>query len=306
MLSSMRPIVQNVDRLQRLAVFESAARLGSFTAAAAELRMSQPAVTRQVRELEHTLGIELFHRTANRSTLSEPGRRLADALDAGFAGIERTLSELNDPDPVFVLASPPGFAQQLLVPVLDELQDALPDHDIRLWLYDRDSDLDAGAYDAAIRLGANGWDHFDSAVLFTERVVPIATPAFATEHDLDNTSSATDVLSVPLLHMEADGRPWMSWAEWLKPFDLALTPGRRRILHNNYSTVLQQAVAGRGVALGWLGIVDQLLDDDVLTIVGPETGTDRTYRVAWPSQHHNEAVGAAIEWLMSRVGNTPN
>jgi LysR family glycine cleavage system transcriptional activator len=271
-----------------------------------ELRMSQPAVTRQVRELERTLDLELFHRTANRSALSEAGRRLADALDAGFAGIERTLSELYDPDPVFVLASPPGFAQQLLVPVLDELQDALPDHDIRLWLYDRDSDLDAGAYDAAIRLSPDDRDHFNSAVLFTERAVPIATPAFATEYSLDRSSSAIDVLSVPLLHMEAEGRPWMSWAEWLRPFDLALTPGRRRILHNNYSTVLQQAVAGRGVALGWLGIVDQLLDDNVLAIVGPETRTDRTYRVVWPSNYQTEAVGAAIEWLMSRVGSQPN
>jgi LysR family glycine cleavage system transcriptional activator len=302
----MRPIVQNVDRLQRLAVFESAARLGSFTAAATELRMSQPAVTRQVRELEHTLGIELFHRTANRSTLSEPGRRLADALDAGFSGIERTLSELNDPNPMFVLASPPGFAQQLLVPVLDELQDALPDHDIRLWLYDRDTDLDAGAYDAAIRLGTDYGDHFDAQVLFTERAVPIATPAFATEHRLNRSSSAAEVLLLPLLHMEADGRPWMSWAEWLKPFGLALTPGRRRILHNNYSTVLQQAVAGRGVALGWLGIVDQLLDDNVLTVVGPETCTARTYQVVWPARHRTPAVGAVIEWLLSRVGNTQN
>jgi LysR family glycine cleavage system transcriptional activator len=55
----MRPLVGQIDRLQRLAVFEAAGRRGSFTAAADELGMTQPAVTRQIRALERGLGAEL-------------------------------------------------------------------------------------------------------------------------------------------------------------------------------------------------------------------------------------------------------
>ena len=185
----MRAIVARVDKLQRLAAFDEAARAGSFTAAAAALSISQPAVTRQIRELEPALGLVLFDRTANRSSLTAAGRSLADAVDAGFAAIERRLDDLTDPDPTFVLAAPPGFAQELLVPVLDGLHDVLPDVDLRLWLYDRDDELDTGRYDAAIRVGTGGWAQVDDVALFPERVFPVASRSFAQEWGLDERSS---------------------------------------------------------------------------------------------------------------------
>lgn len=301
----MRPIVTRVDKLQRLAVFDAAARTGSFTAAAAELSTSQPAVTRQIRELERALDMTLFHRSANRSTLTEAGRALAEAVDGGFAGIERRLAELQNPDPTFVLASPPGFAQQLIVPVLDGLHDALPDVDIRLWLYDRDAELDTGSYDVAIRVGHVGWTGFDDVELFGERVIPVATKALAAELGLDAASTPEAVLAAPLLHMEADGRPWMSWAMWLDAFGLALAPGRRRLIHNSYPMVIQRALAGGGVALGWRNVIDQLLDDGLLVAVGPEVASDRSYRLTWPTSHGSDLrLKLATDWIVSTIGAT--
>jgi LysR family glycine cleavage system transcriptional activator len=299
----MRPIVSQVDRLQRLAVFDAAARAGSFTAAAADLSTSQPAVTRQIRELERALGITLFHRTANRSTLTAAGQALADSIDTGFSGIERRLAELHDPDPMFVLAAPPGFAQQLIVPVLDGLHDALPDVDIRLWLYDRDDELDTGTYDAAIRVGTGSWPGVDDVELFPERVIPVATQALADELGLHATSAPNDVLAAPLLHMEADGRPWMSWALWLETFGLTLTPGRRRAIHNSYPIVIQRALAGRGIALGWRYVVTQLLDDGLLVPVGPEVASDRSYHLTWPlSRQGDERLRLATDWILETTG----
>lgn len=299
----MRPIVAHVDRLQRLAVFDAAARAGSFTAAAAELATSQPAVTRQIRELERALGITLFHRTANRSTLTDAGRAFAESIDTGFSVIERSLAELQDPDPMFVLAVPPGIAQQLIVPVLDGLHDALPDVDIRLWLYDRDDELDAGTYDVAIRVGTGSWPNVDDIELFPERVIPVAAPALADELGLHAKSTPEDVLAAPLLHMEADGRPWMSWAVWLEAFGLTLTPGRRRVIHNSYPIVLQRALAGGGIALGWRNLVDQLLEDGLLVPVGPEVVSDQSYRLTWPtSRSGDERLGLATAWLVEITG----
>lgn len=301
---SMRPIVVDVDRLQRLAVFDAAARTGSFTAAAAELSTSQPAVTRQIRELEHALGLSLFHRTANRSTLTDVGRQLADAIDIGFSGIEHRLAELRETDPMFVLAAPPGLAQQLIVPVLDELHEAMPDVDIRLWLYDRDDELDAGSYDAAIRVGADAWDGIDDIVLFPEQVTPVAAPKLADELGLHPGSSPSEVLAAPLLHMDAEGRPWMSWASWLATFDLALTPGRRRVVHNSYPMVVQRALAGGGVALGWRHVIDQLLDDGLLVIVGPQVDSDRSYRLSWPrARGSEERLRSAIDWIVETLAH---
>lgn len=305
----MRPLVRRVERLQRLVVFEAAARLGSFTAAARELGLSQPSITRQVRSLERAIGIELFHRSSNRSRLTEAGHHLLVAVDAGFATIEASLAQNTSPGDVLVLAAPPGFTQQVIVPTLDTFHDVLPDRDLRLWIYDRDDELVGGDYDLAVRVGSGDWPDHSAVALFEESAFPVASPALAASLGLDAHSGPEHLLDAPLLHMEAEGRPWLSWAHWMQAFGCELAPARRRVVLNNYPTVLQQAVAGRGVALGWRGIVDSLLDDGLLVEVGSDVVTDRRYWVTWPHRRFGgpvhprdaEARSAASEWLVGLV-----
>ena len=292
-----RPLVSSIDRLQRLAVFDAAARNGSFSAAGRELGLAQPAVTRQIQGLEQSLGIELFVRHTNRSTLSGPGRALAAAVDNAFTLLEHAVADITDVDDIFVLAMPPGFAQQLVVPRLDSLQRALENRDLRLWLYDRESELSDSHFDAAVRVSNASWSSYDATPLFAEQVMPVATPALAAQLNLDQDSSANDVLAAPLLHMDATDRPWMSWTDWLQSFDLSLTPGRRRVEFNNYPTVLQQALAGRGVALGWSKLVEDLVADNLLCIVGPVATSDRDYQLTWPTRRAGAALSALRDWL---------
>ncbi len=292
-----RPLVSSIDRLQRLAVFDAAARNGSFSAAGRELGLAQPAVTRQIQGLEQSLGIELFVRHTNRSTLSGPGHALAAAVDNAFTLLEHAVADITDVDDIFVLAMPPGFAQQLVVPRLDSLQRALENRDLRLWLYDRESELSDSHFDAAVRVSNASWSSYDATPLFAEQVMPVATPALAAQLNLDQDSSANDVLAAPLLHMDATDRPWMSWTDWLQSFDLSLTPGRRRVEFNNYPTVLQQALAGRGVALGWSKLVEDLVADNLLCIVGPVATSDRDYQLTWPTRRAGAALSALRDWL---------
>ena len=307
----MRPLVRHIERLQRLAVFEAAARLGSFTAAAHESGLSQPSVTRQVRALEQSIGVELFQRSSNRSRLTEAGQHLLLAVDAGFSMIEASVNHITLPSDALVLAAPPGFAQQIIVPMLDTFHDALPSFDLRLWIYDRDDELVAGNFDLAVRVGSGDWPGSSALELFAECAVPVAAPTLARSLALDHNSSADDVAAAPLLHMEADGRPWLSWAEWMGAFGRRLDPTPRRVVLNNYPTVLQQAIAGRGVALGWRGIVDTLLDDGVLVEVGAEVRTARVYCVTWPitgtdgplGQRSSDARDIATSWLLGLVDN---
>lgn len=293
----MRALVRQVDRMQRLATFEAAARLGSFSAAGRELGLAQPAVTRQVQALERQLGVDLFVRQANRITLTETGQGLAASVDTGFRTIERSLGEITRSTDSFVLAMPPGFAQQLVVPHLDGLQHALGDRDLRLWLYDRETDLDSSWFDAAIRVGVDAWPDLETRPLFPEEVTPVAAPAVADEWGLDRDSSPEAVLAAPLLHMDAAGRSWMSWSEWLADFDLTLTPGRRRLEFNNYPSVLQHAVAGKGVALAWARLTDDLVNSGVLLAVGPTVASSRSYQLTWPTGRRSTTVDALSAWL---------
>lgn len=296
----MREVVERVDRLQRLAVFEAAGRLGSFSAAATELGMTQPAVTRQIRALEHRLGTDLFVRTANRSTLNDAGVRLHGHIAAGLDIIEAGLAELAEHAGTFVLAAHPGIAQQWLVPRLDGLTAALGGLDLRLWLFDREEEVAHGGFDAAIRVGNGEFPRQSSHLLFHEAVVPVASPSFADEWGLHPESSAADVYAAPFIHMDDGHHPWMTWADWLSHFGITLRRQPGRVLFHNYPMVLQQALAGRGIALGWRHLIDELVDGDALTIVGPEVVSRRGYFVTWPEGPPSEAVQALVDWLDSQ------
>lgn len=297
----MRRLIEGVDRLQRLAVFEAAGRLGGFSAAARELGMTQPAVTRQIRSLERRLGAELFTRTANRSDLTDLGRRFHAHVSAGFDVIETGIDELSEHEGTFVLAAHPGIAQQWLVPRLDGLHEALGDLDVRLWLFDRDAEIAEGGFDAAIRVGTGHFPGQSSHLLFGETVVPVASPTFAAEHGLDATSSAHDVYRAPFVHMDDGDRPWMTWADWLAHFDITLRRQPGRVLFHNYPMVLQQALAGRGIALGWRHLIDELIDGDALAVVGPEVTSERGYYLTWPSGQPSAAVRSLTDWLDAQV-----
>ena len=283
----MRELIRRVGRLQRLAVFESAARLGSFTAAAHELGMTQPAVTRQIRSLETSVHSELFRRTSNRSELTSDGRTLLLHVSRGFSGIEGALAGLGHRTEAFVLACHPGFAQQWLVPRLDQVHAALGGKELRLWLFDREADLAGGSFDAAIHVGNGSFVGVESELLFPESVFPVAAPSLARAFGLAATSPPEQLLDVPLLHMDDGDRPWMSWGEWFGGFGLDVARQSGRILFNNYPVVLQQAVAGRGVALGWRHLVDDLLSDGVLVQVGAEVRSAKGYFFTWPAGSHS-------------------
>lgn len=303
----VRALIRRVERLQALAVFEAAARLGSFTAAGNELGMSQPAVTRQIRALERRLGTTLFVRTPNRSQLSDAGRRLRDHVATGFDVIEAGLDELADLTGVteraetFVLAAHPGIAQAWLVPRLDQINSVLGDLDLRLWLFDRDSELADGTFDAAIRVGDGTFPDQDARLLFPEVVVPVASPAVAHQHGLTAASTATDVLRAPLIHMDDGDRPWMTWDDWLAAFELRMTRAPGRVLFHNYPMVLQRALLGHGIALGWRPLIDAYVDGGALDVVGPEVRSPRGYYVTWSVGRATDAVAALTEWLVAAV-----
>jgi DNA-binding transcriptional LysR family regulator len=297
-----RQLVRRIDRLQRLAAFDAAARSGSFTAAAEELGVSQPAITRQIRSLEDALGVALFARTSNRSELTDAGRRLWAHVAAGFDTIEGGLAELAAMADTFVLAAHPGIAQQWLVPRLDGLRAALGDRELRLRLFDRDAELAHGEYDACIRVGDGAFAGQSARLLFPEVVVPVAAPSVTTEHGLHAASAPAELQHVPLVHMDDGDRPWMTWHDWLGSFGLAFPPQPGRVLFQNYPMVLQQALAGRGVALGWRPLIDDLVDGGALVVVGPEVRSHRGYWVTWRQGPPTAPVAALVDWLDAQAG----
>jgi len=144
------------DRLHEIAIFVRTAERGSFSAAARELRMSQPSVSRTVAALEERLGVTLLFRNTRRITLTDAGRvllergrqLLADANDAEEA--TRGASELRG---YLRVAATQGLGVRELVPLLPEFLAAHPRVKVELLLSDRFEDLIADQIDLAFRLG---------------------------------------------------------------------------------------------------------------------------------------------------------
>lgn len=264
----MRQLLRRVPQLHRLAVFDAVASAGDFTSAARELQISQPAVSRHMAALAKELGIDLFERSGRSMTLTGKGRSLAHAVERAFSNLERALGELDDNPDSFVLAVQPAMATTWVVPLLDQLE-AVAETEIRLRIFERVAELDSGEWHMAIIPGTGNWAGLESTMLFREAVRPFAAPSLAAELGLGPDTTPTELNNHNLLHIDDDGRPNMTWREWFAEAGDAVTPFRPRLVYNAYPTVIQEALAGRGIALGWQHLLSDLVERDLLVPVGP-------------------------------------
>ncbi|MGI9621792.1 MAG: LysR substrate-binding domain-containing protein, partial [Acidimicrobiales bacterium] len=240
----------------------------------------------------------LFERSANRVALNAAGEFFLAAVQSGFDTIELALEEMNRTGPTFLLAANPGFAQQWLVPHLDRLQDVLGDADLRLRLFDRDAELTGDAFDAAVHLIPVAGAPATSRTLFDERVVPVAAPDFAASAELDEHSTPDQLLEIVKLHLDTRDRQWMDWTSWFTANGVDWSPARRRLLYNNHALVMNEAMAGHGVALAWRGLVDPVLETGALVPVGPEVHRpEMAYHVIPGVSVPADAVDRVADWL---------
>jgi DNA-binding transcriptional LysR family regulator len=297
----MQNLRRDLPSLNALAVFESAARQASFTRAAQELGMSQPAVTRHIKSLEFALDCPLFRRNHNRLTLTAEGLRLWSDVSEGLGGIAATISAIKAERArqTVVLASHAGFAQQWLMPRFSDLYAHLGGYDVRLQISDSDAEADRAGFDVSIRVGTGNWPDQDCQRLCAEAVRPVASPRLLQENPELAEASPADLLRAPLLHMDDGDKPWMTWRGWFAAMGVEGRPPKPRVFYYNYPLVLQQALTGKGVALGWRYLVDSHIAQGALVSIGPSVESPTAgYYLTWPRERADEQPVARIrDWL---------
>ncbi len=294
----MRPLLRRVPQLQRLAVFDAVAATGGFTAAARDLEMSQPAISRHIANLERQLGTALFERTGGSAQLTHHGRRFADGVHDAFERIERSLAELAAETDALVLAVQPAMATSWIVPNLERLT-AAADTDVRLLIFDRSAELDRATWDVAIMPGAGEWPGITATELFTEVVQPLASPSFAEGFRLHADSTPDDLRNATLLHIDDIDRPSMTWREWFVAAGCSGEVPAPKVVYDTYPTVLQEALVGHGVVLGWQHLIGDLVDRGLLVPVGPAVGRPSLgHYVCWRRTHDGDPRCEAIRNLL--------
>lgn len=285
--------------------FEAAARLGSMSAAARELGISQPAVSRHLAQLEADLGQALFQRTRRGLRLTDAGQAYWEAVAHGLDHIAQATRRLRvrDSGRTLRIAANFGFAHHWLMPRLPLLREAVPDLFLRLIADDREDDLDAAGCDLAIRFGTGSWPGSRATKLLTEEVFPICSPIYRRRRPpLQRPGlSASDLPKEHLLHMDEVSDRWFTWSSWLSAQGVTADLARPRLLYTTYPLLLQAVLAGEGIALGWRGLTDELIAQgrliQLLPAVRRQTHGYFLCRPESPTEPH------AREWLVRHVSD---
>jgi LysR family glycine cleavage system transcriptional activator len=236
--------MRQLPPLTAVRVFEAAARHENFTSAAAELGMTQAAVSYQIRLLEERLGVPLFLRARQRVTLSEAGRRIAPLVSGALDGIAEAFGSLVDEDEgLLAISTAQTFASNWLAPRLGSFQIQRPELAVRLQTSNALTDFAREDVDLAIRMGSGPWPGLKRHFLFCLHATPVCTAEFRDRHRLETPA---DLLRVPRLNPQDS---W--WGLWLGAAGVALPeePPQPGIRLDSQALEGNAALAGHGVSL---------------------------------------------------------
>jgi LysR family glycine cleavage system transcriptional activator len=240
--------------LNGLRAFEAASRHMSFTRAAAELNVTQTAISHQIRRLEEQLGIPLFIRRNRTLTLTAEARDYLPSIRSAFEDLRRATERLRraDPDARLTVSTTASLATKWLVSRVAAFQDANPGVEVRITTSAHLVDFHREEVDVAVRYGLGVWPGLRADWLMAEDIFPVCSPTLLT--DATPLRSPADLAHHTLLHTMVSREDWQLW---LTAAGLPASIATRRGLTFDQSFMaIQAAMEGLGVALGRSHLVE--------------------------------------------------
>lgn len=287
--------------------FDAAARHGSFTKAAAELCITQGAVSQQVKQLEEWLRRPLFLRTPRALVPTPEGKWLAVVLRESFDAIESTLAQMRQPAEAATatLSCSPSFAMSWLTPRLGDFFRQHPHTGLRVFgefhTLDRTRMVRDGV-EAAVRFDLGGYRDLNATVFLDEWLIPVASPAFLARHP--RISAPDDLHGEWLLH---DGSAWdgadtyEEWQHWFAQMDSTPPPWAGGQQFNLSQLALGAALAGQGIAMGRAALVLQdVKAERLVPLLGHSVPSRAAYSFV-TTTHPSPAMELVREWLLKEA-----
>lgn len=287
---------RRLPSLNALRAFEAAARLGRMTAAADELSVTPGAISRQVRQLESTLGLQLFEGSKNKPSLTSHGRALLPSLSAAFDQMESALRAVTEDArgtlDVFCLGS---FSIRWLIPRLYHFNKLHPDIDVRLSTTNPQAQPPGDRYDVIIDVEAST-AAAPALELFPERLGPVLAPALAATLTLHGPA---DLAGAPLLRTKTRRNAWAMWCQSVGVVPLA--PSGPEFEHYFFS--LEAALGGLGVCVApWHLVADDVLGGRLIAPFGFQQSGYRYVARGRPRHQHAELF---CQWLVQQAEQAP-
>lgn len=244
--------MRTLPPLNALRAFEAAGRLGSFKEAAAELHVTQGAVSQHVRLLEEWLGAPLFERHNRRVALTAAAKAYLEEIGPVFEQIAQATARYGVPAPVsrtLSVNAPATFTLRWLVPRLERFRVEHADVDVRVETSNEPVESLKEIYDVIIRGGPDTFYGYAMRPFLSEERLPVCSPALLQRLPL---RMPNDLQQHTLLHTTSLPR---LWPDWLARAQIpALRPAAALTFDHFYLT-LQAAIDGIGIAMGPTALV---------------------------------------------------
>lgn len=249
-----------------LQAFDAAARHGNFARAAAELSLTEGAISRQIARLESLLNCKLFDRTGSRVKLNPVGTRYAHH-------VRETLERL-DRDTQYIMGMPEGstnldiavlptFSSRWLIPRLARFNSMHPGITVNIAARTDPFILTGSGFDAVVHFEHPAWTGMRMRFLFQEKLVPVCHPSILTNKDIN-----AQLNKLPRIHRRQNPDAWHHYAQ---ENGITLDNTAQGVRYDLHEMAIAGALAGQGVALVPRMYVENELHSGSLAAPWPES-----------------------------------
>ena len=238
-----------MDQLRALRYFSKLAETLSFSETADYFRVPSSSVSRRIKDLEETLGVELFLRTTRSVSLTDLGvlylTEIKTALQTIEIADEMCKAQSISPSGTVRITAMPGYAELYVLPAIDQMRTIYPDLEFDLNITDQTLSLSSNDADIAIRATSDLPDQVVARRLSEHNFILVASPDFINQNGRPQTSD--DLCRFPVF-MYRTPHGVLNWQAkknqtWK---DVELTP---RYVSNHGQSLLESVVRGQGMAL---------------------------------------------------------
>jgi DNA-binding transcriptional LysR family regulator len=288
-----------IPPLSSLQAFETIARRKSFALAAEELHLTPSAVSHQVAKLEALLHVRLFERSARGVEITPAGQQYLQRVASALGAINTATEDLRHgvQDTLYVHSSP-SFASLWLMPRIARFAERHPTISLVLSASHVHSDFQLGQMDIDIRYGMPNWPNLEVESIFTERIMPLASPEFIRAHALREPA---DLMRVPLIQSSVN---LVQWPDWFTRFHPSERPERMGLRFDRAMMSLDAAVQNLGVALESASLGQAHIDNGKLEpIFSDQLSLQvQAHFMVYPGRHASrKEVKSFLEWLKEEV-----
>jgi LysR family glycine cleavage system transcriptional activator len=287
-----------------LRAFDVAARNLNLTAAAEEMNVTHAAVSRQVKQLEQRLGVQLFERLPRGLKLTVHGALLAEGTREAFDRLATAIEDVSAPAVrrKLTISTFSSLATRWLMPRVQSFATLFPETDLQVSTTARLVDFSREDVDVAVRFGGGEYPGMHVRPMFKPKEIVVAAPSLLKRGPPLKTYA--DLKGHTLLHDDA----YRTWTHWLDAVGAKGVNPRRGIICGDRNSMLAAALEGQGIGItSDLFAANDLKSGRLVRVFDAEvSATFGIYAVCLPRRLNDPLISGTMDWLVREAQSSPD